>query len=183
MRKKLKRLKPQITNQNILEKLAEAYLSLGDFRFALPLIFMMVSVLVLMPFQGWLIPLEILPKIMNGIFALTFFGFLILFTDIGLEIFFLCTEKKRTATVLRFIRTNGKCGYDDMMQSCISFKVHCLLDEPLQKLTRSFDIVVENPSSGQPCYRLPTEEEVEERRKELEYWERIYLEETAFESE
>lgn len=52
-------------------------------------------------------------------------------------------------------------------------------------MTRNFDIVVESASSDQQCYRLPTEEEIEEWRKEQEYWEQIYgeEEENAFESE
>lgn len=185
MWKKKRKLKPEITKQNILEKLAEVYLSFGEFRFALPWIFMMASVIILILLQGWLIPLEFLPRIVNGIFALTLFGFLILFTDIGLDIFFLCTEKKRTAAVLQFITTHSGCSYDDIMQNCISFKIHCLLDEPLKKLMHDFDIVAESTPSGQPCYRLPTEEEIEQRRKEQEYWEQVYWEEeeNAFESE
>lgn len=70
MRKKKRKLKPEITKQNILEKLAEVYLSFGEFRFALPWIFMMASVIILIHLQGWLIPPELLPKIMIVIFAL-----------------------------------------------------------------------------------------------------------------
>lgn len=185
MRKKKRKLKPEITKQNILEKLAEVYLSFGEFRFALPWIFMMASVIILIHLQGWLIPPELLPKIMIVIFALTIFGIFILVLDIILDIIFFCTEKKRTAAVLQFITTHSGCSYDDIVQNCIPFKIHCLLDEPLKTLTRNFDIVVESASSDQQCYRLPTEEEIEEWRKEQEYWEQIYgeEEENAFESE
>lgn len=52
------------------------------------------------------------------------------------------------------------------MQNCISFKIHYSLDEVLKNLML---IAVTNSSSSKG-YRLPTEEELEEWRREQEYW-------------
>lgn len=74
--------------------------------------------------------------------------------------------------ILEQVEQHGSRTYDELVSNCMPVKIHLGIDDALEWLLRTRELVLYINEQGENCYRLPTEED-------RESWNREFLEENG----
>ena len=81
-------------------------------------------------------------------------------------------QRKLQNPILSCVKQHGSRTYDELVCQCMPIKIHLGIDEALEYLLRTHELVSYVNEQGKTCYRLPTEED----RKN---WHREFLKENG----
>jgi len=81
-------------------------------------------------------------------------------------------ERKLQKPILEQVEQHGSRTYDELVSQCMPLKIHLGIDDALEWLLRTRELVLYVNEQGETCYRLPTEED-------RENWHREFLKENG----
>ncbi|MBR2934109.1 MAG: hypothetical protein IKB79_00795 [Oscillospiraceae bacterium] len=81
-------------------------------------------------------------------------------------------ERKLQKPILNCVEQYGNRTYNELVSNCMPVKIHLGIDDALEWLLRTRELVLYTNEQGENCYRLPTEED-------RENWHREFLKENG----
>lgn len=163
-----------IAGQRWYEKLLDRITSEENFRWSLILLGVYVAILLF----GTYILANVLEwfdisELFFNVWSLTFpLVALVAMINPWAGVWRLWSGHKLQKPILEQVEQHGSRTYDELVSQCMPLKIHLGIDDALEWLLRTRELVLYVNEQGEACYRLPTEED-------RENWHREFLKENG----
>ncbi len=167
--KRQKKTRTPIDGQRWYEKILDWLTDEGNLRWSLILLgaytaIMFLGVYIFSNLLEWFDVSDLFFAVWSSIFP--FVAFLAMVNPYS-GIWRLRAERKLQKPILDYVAQHGSRTYDELVTQCMPIKIHLGIDDALEWLLRTRELVLYVDEQGKPCYRLPTEADRKRWRREF----------------